>query len=163
MNTRVVGISDCKVSRDPGDVLLTYALGSCIAVAVHDPVARVGGLLHYLLPEASIEPVKGARNPCMFADTGIAHLLKRVGACGARRERLVVRIAGGARMLDIHESFDIGRRNLHAARRLLAREGLAVAGEATGGGISRTLRLEIATGRVSIRGCRIEPQPGAPR
>ncbi len=146
-----VGVSDCKVTDDPEGVLITYALGSCIAVAVHDAAAAVAGLLHFMLPEASIDPEKAARNPYMFADTGIPLLLQEVLRRGGKRERLVVRIAGGAQALNGHELFQIGKRNHLAARKLLWKEGLLVKSEAVGGGVSRTVRLEAATGRVLVR------------
>jgi chemotaxis protein CheD len=158
MSTLVVGISDCKISSDQDAVLLTYALGSCIAVAVYDPVARVGGLLHYMLPESAIDASKAAENPFMFADTGIAGLLKRVREGGANRSRMAVRIAGGAQMLIGHELFQIGRRNYLAARKLLWKEGLMIAGEAVGGEVSRTVRMEVGTGRVLVREGAIEKQ-----
>ncbi|HUA87686.1 MAG TPA: chemotaxis protein CheD [Bryobacteraceae bacterium] len=151
MNHLTVGISDCKVSSDPDSVLVTYALGSCIAVAVHDPVTLVAGLLHYLLPEASLDREKAAQNPYMFADTGISRLLKDVCQRGAQRSRLVVRIAGGARMMNSDQLFQIGKRNHLAARKLLWKAGLLVKSEAVGGEVSRTVRLETATGRVLVR------------
>jgi chemotaxis protein CheD len=150
VNSVIVGISDCKVSGDPGDVLLTYALGSCVAVAIHDRVAGVGGLLHFLLPDSSLEASKAAQNPCMFADTGIPYLLEKAAESGASRERLSVRIAGGAQMINGHEMFQIGRRNSLAARKLLWREGLIISGEAIGGEVSRTLRLEIGSGKIAV-------------
>ncbi|MBZ5600849.1 MAG: chemotaxis protein CheD [Acidobacteriia bacterium] len=147
----VVGISDCKVSKDADSVLITYALGSCIAVVMHDAAAGVSGLLHYMLPDASLDPAKAAANPCMFADTGIAELLRRVLALGANKKKLSVRIAGGAQVVSGHELFQIGRRNSLAARKLLWKEGLLLAGEAVGGEVSRTVRIEVATGRTAIR------------
>ena len=96
MTPMIVGISDCRVTNDRNAVLTTYALGSCVAVAVHDPVSFVGGLLHYMLPEASLDRAKAESNPYMFADTGIKELIQRVCDGGANRRRLVVRIAGGA-------------------------------------------------------------------
>lgn len=158
MSTLVVGISDCKISSDLDSILLTYALGSCIAVAVYDPVARIGGLLHYMLPESGLDATKAAENPFMFADTGIAGLLKKVRESGANRTRMAVRIAGGAQMLTGHELFQIGRRNYLAARKLLWKEGLMIAGEACGGEVSRTVRMEVATGRVLVREGAIEKQ-----
>ena len=149
-NQVTVGISDCKVTGDPDSVLVTYALGSCIAVAVHDPVTSVAGLLHYMLPEASLDKDKAAQNPYMFADTGIPKLLKEVCERGAVRERLVARIAGGADATNGHEMFQIGKRNRLAARKLLRKEGVLVKSEAVGGGVSRTVRLESATGRVTV-------------
>lgn len=151
MTSLVVGISDCKVSKDADSVLITYALGSCIAVVMHDAAAGVSGLLHYMLPDASLDPAKAAANPCMFADTGIAELLRRVLALGANKKKLSVRIAGGAQVVSGHELFQIGRRNSLAARKLLWKEGLLLAGEAVGGEVSRTVRIEVATGRTAIR------------
>jgi chemotaxis protein CheD len=78
----VVGISDCKVSWETEDLLVTYALGSCIAVAVHDPVAKVGGLLHYMLPDSALDAAKAQQNPFMFADTGIPRLVEAVKSRG---------------------------------------------------------------------------------
>jgi chemotaxis protein CheD len=151
VSTLVVGISDCKTSCDLEAVLTTYALGSCIAVAVYDPVARIGGLLHYMLPESSIEPSKAAQNPSMFADTGIPDLLRRVREAGASRPRMNVRIAGGAQMMTGSDLFQIGRRNYLAARKLLWKEGLMIAGECVGGEVSRTVRMEVSTGRTWVR------------
>ena len=71
MSELIVGISDLKVSNNPGDVLITYALGSCIGVAVFDPKARVGGLLHFMLPDSTLDANKAKTTPAMFADTGI--------------------------------------------------------------------------------------------
>jgi chemotaxis protein CheD len=158
LSVLVVGISDCKTSSDQDAVLTTYALGSCIAVAVYDPVTRIGGLLHYMLPESSIEPAKAAQNPCMFADTGIPDLLKRVRAGGASQRRMAVRIAGGAQMITGHDLFQIGRRNYLAARKLLWKEGLMIAGESIGGEVSRTVRMEVATGQTWVREGAVESQ-----
>jgi chemotaxis protein CheD len=159
----VVGISECKVSADPEAVLLTYALGSCVGVAMHDASAGVAGLLHFMLPEASLDPAKAARTPCMFADSGVAELLRLMKGLGADPRKLAVRIAGGAQVLSGHELFQIGRRNALAARKALWKEGLLLAGEATGGGVSRTMRLEVATGRTLVReGCRQEDQRTSP-
>ena len=156
MSTLIVGISDCKVSSDPEGILLTYALGSCVAVAVYDPGARVAGLLHFMLPEASIDRVKAARNPFMFGDTGIPRLLHDAIHRGANRRRLVARIVGGARILNGHQLFQIGRQNYLAARELLWKEGLAVTAEAVGGEVSRTVRIDVRSGETWIREAGIE-------
>jgi len=149
--TLVVGISDCKVTNDSGGVLVTYALGSCIAVALYDPLAKVGGLLHYMLPESSLDRSKAEQNPFMFADTGIPRLLAAVSANGGARNRMLVRLAGGAQVLDSHGVFEIGKRNYLAARKILWKAGVLIGAEAVGGTISRTTRLEVATGRMWIR------------
>jgi len=147
----IVGISDCKVSNDPEALLMTYALGSCIAVAAHDPVANVAGLLHFMLPESSLDEAKARANPCMFADTGIPVLLKTIGERGGMQRRMVVRIVGGAQILSGHELFQIGRRNYLAARKLLWKAGILVAAEAVGGEVSRTVRMEVGTGRTWVK------------
>jgi chemotaxis protein CheD len=147
----VVGISDCKVSADQASTLVTYALGSCIAVAAHDPVSKVGGLLHYMLPESNIDAKKAEQNPYMFADTGIPKLMEVLRASGVDPKRMVVRLAGGAQVLDSQGVFQIGKRNYLAARRILWKAGILVAAEAVGGEVSRTTRLEVGSGRLWVR------------
>jgi chemotaxis protein CheD len=151
VSSLIVGISDCKVTRDAESVLVTYALGSCIAVAMHDPVTKVSGLLHYMLPESSIDTNKAEQNPWMFADTGIPRLLDAVRAAGADGKRMVVRLAGGAQVLDGQGVFQIGKRNYLAARRILWKAGVFIAAEAVGGEVSRTTRLEVGSGRLWVR------------
>jgi chemotaxis protein CheD len=147
----VVGIADCRVSRDEAEVLATYALGSCIAVAIFDPVARVGGLLHYMLPDSALDPAKAGQNPFMFGDTGVAALLQQACGQGASRQRLIVWLAGGAQMVDGPGIFNIGKRNHLAVRKTLWKAGILVHSEAVGGTVSRNLRLEISTGRCWLR------------
>jgi chemotaxis protein CheD len=147
----VVGISDCKVTRDAESVLVTYALGSCIAVAMHDPVTKVSGLLHYMLPESAIDSKKAEQNPFMFADTGIPRMMDALKAAGGESKRMVVRLTGGAQVLDSQGVFQIGKRNYLAARRILWKAGILVAAEAVGGEVSRTTRLEVGSGRLWVR------------
>ena len=97
MATRIIGIADCSVSADARDVLTTYGLGSCIAVTLYDPVARVGGMLHFLLPDqTTAETTRGRANPYVYADTGVAGLIGRCVKIGAAKHRLRVYSAGGA-------------------------------------------------------------------
>ena len=147
MNRVIVGVADCKWTKDPADTLITYALGSCIAVALHDPVTKVGGLLHYMLPDSSIDPQKAADNPFMFADTGIPALIARAQQLGAIKGRLSVRVAGGAQVLDSNGHFNIGKRNYQALRKLLWKSGLMIHGESVGGATSRTVTLDVGTGQ----------------
>jgi len=151
MKSLVVGISDCKVSNDLESVLVTYALGSCIAVALYDPATKVGGLLHYMLPESSLDAQKAQQNPFMFADTGIKALFQAVTANGANARRMIVRLAGGAQVLDSEGVFQIGKRNYLAARKILWKAGILISAEAVGGEVSRTTRLDLATGQMWIR------------
>ena len=151
MEQIVVGMADCRIGDAPGQVLATYALGSCIGLAVHDAKAGVGGLLHFMLPDSTIDRARSRDNPWMFADTGIPMMLDRVCARGASKRRLTVRAAGGASMMDQENVFDIGRRNYLAMRKILWKAGVMVHGEAVGGVRSRTVRLEIGSGKFLIQ------------
>ena len=158
----VVGIADCAVSNDPEAILVTYALGSCIGVTAWDPIVRVGGLLHYMLPDSSMESARGKDNPYMYADTGIQALFDACVAKGARKNRLVVRVAGGASVLSGEgDFFNIGKRNHLSLRKALWKAGVFVQAEAVGGNSSRTVRLEIGTGRCWIhQGSQVEELAG---
>jgi chemotaxis protein CheD len=151
MGLITVGISDCRVSNVPGDVLVTYALGSCIAVAVHDPAAGVGGLAHYLLPDSSIDSPRSRQNPYTFADTAIPLLLGQVRGLGGDQRRLSVRVAGGAQVINDGGVFEIGKRNYLAFRKTIWKHGGLIHGERVGGSVSRTVRLEVGTGKLWIR------------
>ena len=162
MNLVVVGVGDGRVSRDPEAVLVTYALGSCIALAVHDRVSGAGGLAHFMLPESAIDPAKAKTNPWMFADTAIPLLFSRLAELGAEKRRLAVRAAGGAQVMDDNGIFNVGKRNCLAMRKILWKAGVMLREEATGGAVSRSVRLEIGTGRFWLRAtepCSREPAP----
>jgi len=147
----VVQMADCRVADVPGQVLTTYALGSCIGLVVHDPKANVGGLLHFMLPDSGIDPARGRENPFIFADTGIPLLLDQVCQKGASKQRLIIHAAGGAQMMDRENVFEIGKRNYLAMRKILWKKGILVHAEAIGGANSRTVRLQIGSGRVWLQ------------
>jgi chemotaxis protein CheD len=151
MASLIVGIGDCKVSNDPTDTIVTHALGSCIGIMIHDPVAKVAGLLHYMLPESSIDAGKAQARPYMFADTGIPLLFQSAIQLGAVKSRMVVMAAGGAQMMDPNGTFNIGQRNHLAMRKVLWKAGVIVHKEEVGGTGSRTVRIDVATGRVQLR------------
>jgi chemotaxis protein CheD len=147
----IVGIGDCRVSSDPSDILVTHALGSCIAIVLYDPLARVAGLLHYMLPESSLVPGKATTRPFMFADTGIPVLLQRAFQLGAARSRCFIIATGGARMLDPNGTFDIGQRNYAAMREIFSSAGIRVSHKDIGGTSSRAISVEVGSGRVKLR------------
>ena len=149
----MVDIADLAVSRDPGAVLITYSLGSCIGVSIWDPLARVAGLLHYMLPDSRLSPDKAQANPAMFCDTGVPKLFKAAYELGAVRQRVVVKVAGGSQLLDDTGTFSIGKRNYLALRELLQKNGIRIASEHVGGSASRTLRIDVATGAVTLKTC----------
>jgi chemotaxis protein CheD len=139
------------ISQDQDGSLITYSLGSCIGVAIYDPVARVGGLLHYMLPESNLDPQKALKKPFMFADTGIPLLFKEAYRFGAVKNRLIVKVAGGAQILDDSGFFNIGKRNYMALRKLLWKNNILIKAEDVGGQVSRTVRLQMNTGEVWIK------------
>ena len=147
----VIGVADCHVTNDPSNILVTYALGSCIGVSIYDPVARVGGLLHFMLPEAPADAAQTGKNPYMFADSGIPMMFREAYGKGALKGRLRVRVAGGAQIMDEQGVFNIGKRNCLAMRKIFWKAGVMVQAEDTGGTLPRTMRFEVASGRISLR------------
>lgn len=147
----VVGISDLKCSNNQNDVLVTYALGSCIAVAVYDPVAMVGGLLHYMLPDSTLNPAKARECPAMFADTGIPLLFKSCYALGAEKRRMVIKIVGGASILNDGDYFRIGQKNITAVRKIFWKNNIMITSEDTGYTYNRSVWLKIADGSCLVK------------
>jgi chemotaxis protein CheD len=147
----VVGVSDMRLSNDPEATLVTYSLGSCIAVAIYDPVARAGGLLHFMLPDSSLDPEKAQRKPFMFADTGIPLLFKGAYKLGAKKNRMQVVVVGGAQVSRGEDFFNIGKRNYLAVRKIFWRNNVLVNFKSVGGNNNRTLRLKINDGRILLK------------
>lgn len=148
---RVVGIADMAISADPSDVIVTYALGSCLGVCVYDPVARVGGMLHLMLPQGSLSPEKAAKSPLMFADTGIPKLFLGSYELGAKKERIIVSVAGGA-SFSLGEDGDlaIGQRNIAMLRKVLWKNGVLLKKHELGGSEPRNMSLDVKTGEVVL-------------
>ena len=150
MTQIAVGMGELEVSADPETVLVTYALGSCVAVIVHDPVRLVGGMIHYMLPLSSITPEKARERPAMFADTGVPLLFQRMYSLSCKKSDLIVKVVGGASINDDNGTFDIGRRNYVVLRKMFWKVGVIVSAEDVGGHVSRTTRLFIANGRTVV-------------
>lgn len=151
MSDLIIGIGDLKVSNNSSDVLITYALGSCIGVAIYDPVVKVGGMLHYMLPESSLDAVKAKEKPGMFADTGIQLLFKSCYSLGAEKKRIMIKVAGGASILDNTNYFRIGEKNIMALRKIFWRNKVFIDGEDTGKNYNRTMVLNIYDGKVLVK------------
>jgi chemotaxis protein CheD len=147
----IVGVSDMKVSNDPNSMLVTYSLGSCIGIAVFDPVVKAGGLLHYMLPESSLDSAKATANPFMFADTGIPRLFKSVYELGGMKSRMRVVMVGGSQVLDQNGFFNIGKRNEMAARKLFHRNNVVIDFADIGGSGNRTIRLAVCNGKCWLK------------
>ncbi|MCF8045403.1 MAG: chemotaxis protein CheD [Desulfarculaceae bacterium] len=140
-----------QVSNDPGEVLVTYSLGSCIGIVIYDETARAGGILHYMLPDSSMDRGKAAEKPYMFADTGIPRLFKHSYQLGARKNRIRVYVAGGAEILDQEGFFNIGKRNYMALKKIFFKNNVLIDSENVGGNVNRTVRLEIGTGDIHVK------------
>lgn len=154
--TIVVSVADMVVSNDPGADLVTYSLGSCLGITLYDTARRIGGLLHVMLPDSTINTAKAGATPFLFVDTGVPRLFHAVYSLGADRSQLVIKVAGGAQLLDPQGIFNIGERNLQSLSKLLARNSCAIQAKDVGGVVSRTMHLDIATGTVSIKSPGVE-------
>lgn len=144
-----VGIADMKIARQEG-VLITYALGSCIGISFYDPMIKLGALLHIMLPEKQMND----SNILKYADSGIQETLRKIYIYGATRQRLVCKIAGGAKMFEMKGTGglgNIGERNAATVKRVLMSQGLRISGEDTGANYARTMLIDVSTGKVSIR------------
>lgn len=151
MKTIAVGVGDCNWSKNPADTLVTYALGSCIAVVVHDPTAQVAGLLHFMLPVSSNGAADPRQRPFVYADTGIPQLFLKAYKLGAEKNRLIVSAFGGAHVLDPEGAFNIGRRNRFAMQKILWKAGVYLQAEEVGGTLSRTVRIDVGSGRITLQ------------
>jgi chemotaxis protein CheD len=133
------------------DEVIATLLGSCVAACIYDPLRSVGGMNHFLLPEtspgedATLPVSSGARYGAFAMESLINALLAR----GAARNRLRVKLFGGARVLA--RLSDVGQRNIEFVRRFVALEQLQVVGEDLGGDQPRKLLMYPATGRVLVR------------
>ncbi len=149
MGNITIGIGDLKVCKAP-DVLVTYALGSCVGVCLLDNVAGVGGLSHVMLPESS--GINNQTGLMRFADKALPVLVQQMVALGASKSRLTAKIAGGATMFSIaNEKFNIGERNVKAVKQFLAANKIPILAEDCGLNYGRTQLFYPATGVMEIR------------
>lgn len=146
----IIGVADMKLSNDPESTLITYSLGSCLGVVIYDPFAKVGGLLHVMLPESGNDKTSGTFNPYKYVDTGVPILFKEAYKYGATKSRLIVKVAGGAQILDDSGYFNIGKRNIAALRKIFWKNGVMIEKEHVEGSVARTVRMKIDTGEVTI-------------
>jgi len=149
----LVGVADMKISTSQEDEIITYALGSCLGITIYDPIARIGAMMHVMLPSSTIDPIKAESNPCMFVDSGIKKLFLDSYKSGAERGRLIVHAAGGAcaNGLEQDDYFQIGKRNVTMLRNLLWKNGIILKNSDFGGNLARTMSLNIESGEVQVR------------
>jgi chemotaxis protein CheD len=151
MKTTTVDIADMKVTRDQGDILVTYSLGSCVGLSLYDPVVGVGGMIHCMLPLSSIDPEKANVRPFMFVDTGVTALLTSLFGMGAQRQHIVAKVAGAGSPLGQEETFRIGQRNYTILRKLLWKNNILINSEDVGGSKARTMYLYMQDGRTTVK------------
>jgi len=147
-----VGIADMKVCVSPNGVM-TLGLGSCVGIAIRDPMTKIGGLVHIMLPD-SRAITSGQHNIAKFADTGIDELVRQMERAGARRARMVAKIAGGANMFNFQGGNavgQVGERNAEAARAKLRELRIPLLADDTGANYGRTVIFYPETGDYIVR------------
>ncbi len=150
MDKLTIGIADMKMTRGEG-TLITYALGSCIGICLYDPLIKLGALVHIMLP---INMEANRTSPLKYADTGIRMTLAKMEQKGARRARIVAKIAGGAKMFEVAGNGalgSIGQRNIDSVHQVLRQERIPLLKEDVGGKTARTLLFDVATGEGYIK------------
>jgi len=148
----VVGLGEMRVMKGQPAVLACIGLGSCIALCAYDPVAKVGGVAHMVLPNSGNEGKK--QTSPKYVDTGVPLLFREMSRQGAIKSRLVVKAAGGAQMLSIpgaNGRLNVGERNIAELKPALAKENVSVLATDVGGTLGRTLKLFLGTGKVTVR------------
>lgn len=148
-----VGVADLKISSESADMLITYALGSCLGVTVYDFKKKKGGLLHCMMPDSGIDRIKAAGNPYLYVDSGMKVMMDNFYRDGSRKNDLIIRVAGGSssKLNEEEDFFQIGRRNFVSLRKFLWDEGLMLKAQDVGGYGSRTVTLELESGKMLIK------------
>lgn len=152
-----VGMADLKVCVSP-DTITTLGLGSCVGIAIRDPLTGIGGLAHVMLPDS--KQIKDNSNIPKFADTGIEELVRCIVKAGGARNRLVAKIAGGAQMFAFQNKSNlvrVGERNVEASKAKLKELGIPILAEDTGENYGRTVIFSPETGEFLIRAVGKEP------
>ncbi len=144
----VVGISDHQITQAPGR-LITYALGSCVGICLHDPLKRIGGLSHILLPSPLHQ--EQSQEVFKYADRAIEAMIERLLKKGCQKGRLTAKIAGGATMFKTQGAFSIGDRNVSMVKHELKRLNIRLTAEDTGADYGRTVEFCTQSGIMTVR------------
>lgn len=147
----VVGVAEAAITGDSRDLLVTYALGSCVGLTLYDPIARVGAMSHSQLPVSTLDAGRASQNPYLFTDTAVAALLGEMFSLGASRRSIVAKLAGGAAHIEGEGIYRVGQRNIAVARRVLWKNDIMLAAEDVGGDAPRTMYLSLGDGTTVIR------------
>ncbi len=155
-----VGMADLNVCKDP-DSLTTLGLGSCIGACLYDPVVKVAGMVHFMLPDST--RIKNNQNVAKFGDTGIDETIRLMEELGAKKSRMTAKIAGGAKMFSISASaslpsLNVGDNNIEAARQVLEKNGIRIIAEDVGLNYGRTIEFYANDGSLKIKAVGKEPK-----
>ncbi len=154
-----VGMADLKVCKAP-DALTTLGLGSCIGACIYDPATKVAGMVHFMLPDST--RIKNNQNIAKFGDTGIAETIKLMEQLGAKKSRMVAKIAGGARMFNMSAAtlpnMNVGDNNIESARKVLKEFGIRIIAEDVGLNYGRTIEFYAEDGSLKIKSVGKEPK-----
>lgn len=147
----VVGVGDFRVAGAPSRFLTTYGLGSCVAVLLYDWRKQSGALLHVMMPDSSVAPEKALMQPFAYVDTAIPRMFQAVADWGISPRRTRCCLVGGAAIIASPAHFEIGKRNVLALKKALWKGGVFIDREEVGGNESRSIRLDLKTGAVTMR------------
>ncbi len=150
MGLIIAGIGETKVSADKGDIIKTYALGSCVALLIYDKQKNIAGLVHIALPNSSVDIEKARNMPGHFADTGVPYLIEKMKQFGALKQNVWIKLIGGSNVMDPNLLFDIGKRNTLAIKKILWQNNLGPIAEDVGGDYSRTVTMVVENGDIIV-------------
>lgn len=154
-----VGMADLKVCKSP-DALTTLGLGSCIGACIYDPATKVAGMVHFMLPDST--RIKNNQNIAKFGDTGIAETIRLMEELGAKKSRMVAKIAGGAKMFATSAAslpnMNVGENNIEAARKAFKEFGISIIAEDVGLNYGRTIEFFAEDGKLKIKSVGKEPK-----
>lgn len=148
---RIVGIGEYAISNNKNDTIKTFALGSCVAITVYSPVKNVAGMVHIALPYPGISGDADYTNPCYYATAAVPFILNKI--CleyGCFKAGLIIELFGGAKSVRENDVFKIGQRNIEIVRKMLNDLNLIYTAAETGGIYSRTLEMDVATGKTKV-------------
>lgn len=151
MSTYTIGIAESVIARSP-DKIATLGLGSCIGLVLYDPTAKIGGMVHIMLPAAPKDSL--VANKFKFADTGVAELIRMMVSAGALKSRLLAKAAGGAHMFNASYNSDVmnvGQRNFDMCQRVLRENSIRLIGEDTGGTSGRSIEFCCESSMLQVR------------
>jgi chemotaxis protein CheD len=146
---KIIGIGEMAISKNSEDSIKTFALASCVAVVVYSPYRRIGGMIHIALPNpTNLEKESNRLNH--YASTGVPNLINKMCIYGCTKGELMIKLYGGANSIRSDDTFNIGRKNLDAVRKILVEMDVKFDDTETGRNVSRTIELNIYSGQVIV-------------